>query len=202
MCLAFGYRLMCYAQRDLNVGKRHRMAAELAADGFGAPPFDYKLFDLPTSVEAHRTDYFYMRDPMEPEDLFPEDGLEYSEDEEKDDVQGLPSKRRYPSTRILFSILATKDPEVAPEPPAEEHWPSQFSTKYHRKAGFIYSVPKNISEMHTVSKTAISRACRLYGVKNYEVWSREPLEMFRRWFLNEVAGKLSLLRGGLAPMGH
>jgi hypothetical protein len=32
MCLAFGYRLMCYRQRDMDIAKRHRMAAELGAD--------------------------------------------------------------------------------------------------------------------------------------------------------------------------
>jgi len=59
MCLAFGYRLMCYSQRDLDVGKRHRMAAELIGGGFWGKPFDYGLLEIPGSVGEHRTDYQY-----------------------------------------------------------------------------------------------------------------------------------------------
>jgi hypothetical protein len=57
MCLAFGYALMCYRQRDCNISKRHRMAIELANDGFGPPPFDYQLLDVPTNIDGYRTNY-------------------------------------------------------------------------------------------------------------------------------------------------
>jgi hypothetical protein len=59
MCLSFGYRLMCYRNRDLDVGKRHRIAAEIAAGGFGEAPFDYQILDVPESVAAYRTGYQY-----------------------------------------------------------------------------------------------------------------------------------------------
>ena len=43
----------------MDVGKRHRIAPELAADGFGEPLFDYRLLDVPKSVAAYRTGYQY-----------------------------------------------------------------------------------------------------------------------------------------------
>jgi len=186
MCLAFGYRLMCYRQRDLNIGKRHRMAAELGADGFGPPPFDYQLLDLPTSVAAHRTDYRY---------TLPEVTREA-------DVKGRAPQKQYPSTRIPFNLMLKEDQVPFPEPDPEEQWPSQFSTYYHRTAGFVYKVPLGVSNEHTVSKFSIVGACRFYGIKGWKIWSREPLGMFRRWFLNEVAGHVSRLQGGLIPMGY
>jgi len=87
------------------------------------------------------------------------------------------------------------------EPKAEDHWPAQFSVQHHRKAGFIYGGPTEVSDLHLVSKTSIERACRLYGVQRCKRWSRGPLKLFRRWFLNEMAGIGSYLRGGLSPMG-
>ena len=81
-------------------------------------------------------------------------------------------------------------------------WPAQFDSKYYQKAGFVYKIPTNIADFHLMSRKSIARACRLYGVKDYKFWSREPVPMFRRWFQNEVAGRLNILQGGLKPMGY
>lgn len=182
LCLAFGYRLMCYKNRDLDISKRHRMAAELLADGFGTPPFDYQLFDLPTAIEAHREDYEWN----------PAGTIA---------VRGYTTLFRSSSTRIPLRLIPEDDPMYAPDPEVEDHWPDQFSTRYHSKAGFVYSTPLNISTVHTRSRSSIIEACIMYGVKDYELWSREPLDMFRRWFLNEIAGQIGRSRGGLVPMG-
>jgi hypothetical protein len=56
-----------------------------------------------------------------------------------------------------------------------------------------------VADIHTVSKTTIRHNCRQFGVKGYEFWSQEPLKIFRRWFLNEVAGNY---REVLRPIGY
>ncbi|KUJ18889.1 uncharacterized protein LY89DRAFT_732428 [Mollisia scopiformis] len=47
MCLAFGFRLNCFVEGDLDKRKKPRMAAEFANGGFFGPGFDYDLLDLP-----------------------------------------------------------------------------------------------------------------------------------------------------------
>jgi hypothetical protein len=61
------------------------MAAELIADGFGTPPFNYQLLNIPSSIEAHLTDYQYKPTAIE-EDL--------------ENVNGYTRNGRYPSTRV------------------------------------------------------------------------------------------------------
>jgi len=125
MCLAFGYRLMCYRQRDLNVSKRHRMAVELATDSFGPTLFDYQLLDIPTSMQGYRKNYAYVPPEPEPEphlvtgspDSDPEtdeeDDPDTDDDDVMDDVSGVAS-RSHPLTRIPFDLLPKED---SPPPP-------------------------------------------------------------------------------------
>jgi hypothetical protein len=109
-----------------------------------------------------------------------------------------------PARGTPFNLLPKED--TPPPPPVkndeETPWPAQFGSKWYNKAGFIYKSPTNISDFHTMSKKSIICACRDYGIHGYGIWSREPLKMFTRWFLNEVAGNLSLLSGGLQKMGY
>jgi hypothetical protein len=162
------------------------MAAELIGGGFGKPPFDYQLLDIPGSIGEHRIDYQYKAAAVE-------EGLE--------NVKGYERGGKNPSTRIKLDLAPKKDKMKISIPMPEDHWPAQFSIKYHQTAGFIYGGPTEVSHLHLVSKTSIVRACRLYGVQRYRRWSRGPLNLFRRWFCNEVAGVASYLRGGLSPMG-
>jgi hypothetical protein len=162
------------------------MAAELIGGGFGTPPFDYQLLDIPGSIGEHRTDYQYKAAAVE-------EGLE--------NVKGYGRGGKNPSTRIKLNLAPKKDKMKISIPTPEDYWPAQFSIKYHQTAGFIYGGPTEVSDLHLVSKTSIVRACRLYGVQRYKRWSRGPLNFFRRWFCNEVAGVASYLRGGLSPMG-
>jgi hypothetical protein len=101
---------------------------------------------------------------------------------------------------LPFSLLVKEDEDTPPLATAEteELWPAQFDSEFYRKAGFVYKQPTNISDLHLISKTTIIRACRLYGVRRFGIWSREPLKIFRRWFQNEVAGRYNTLR----PMGY
>lgn len=45
-CLAFGHRLTCFKEADLDAHKKPRMAAEFANGGFSGDGFEYDLFDL------------------------------------------------------------------------------------------------------------------------------------------------------------
>ena len=119
--------------------------------------------------------------------------------EEGTDVFGLAPRDRYPSTRIPFSLLPKEDPPAIPQTKTEELWPSQFDSKYLKKAGFIYKTPVNIADSHTKSKRSITSACIEFGMRGHELWSREPLRMYRRWSLNEIAGQF---RTDLRPIGY
>jgi len=212
MCLAFGYRLMCYRNRDMHA-KRVRMAAELLKGGFGPEPFDYTLLDIPTDITDYRTNYQYeppsapITAPQSPTVFGLSDSKQVSNSNSITSTSTTPRRNPAPSTRVPFTLVPKDDPpesepasgdEGADPSEIDEKWPSQFGCKSYRKAGFVYKVPTNIAEAHLVSKESIVKACQHYGIRGWEAWYREPLYLFRRWFQNEVAGHMSSLK----PMGY
>lgn len=166
MCLAFGYDLLCYRQRDLENGpyndldpprgKRARMAAELFQGLEFDPPFNYDLLDIPTKPPKE-----IPRGPIPPSH---DQGAGPAPEEMEGIEQG------------AF--------EVEYENAAD--WPMQFSSKYFSRAGFIYKPNEEESDYWNPlqTKRELVQACKSRNVLGYEEWQEKEIQLFKRWIIN------------------
>lgn len=166
MCLAFGYDLLCYRQRDLENGphndlepprgKRARMAAELFQGLDFDPPFNYDLLDIPTKPPEKTR-----QGPIPP-------GHEGEQAQPPQEMQGV------------------EQGAFEPEFENTADWPVQFSSQFFSRAGFIYKPNEEESDYWNPLQTRreLVQACESRMVLGYEAWVEKGVTLFKRWAIN------------------
>jgi hypothetical protein len=209
-CLAFGFDLLRYREKNLDFGKRPRIAAELNNEGFSRE-FGYDMFDLPIGP----TDRLGTQQPsvlMTAMDL--KTYLASFERESSDEeafVFGLqpsiktkaPRPRKagdFDKTPILNAITALTyekqlKAESRPQPITASPYPSQFD-KVFQQAGFLYATPVSINFNTSIDYylEELKDACRRFPLEGWEDWYVEPKDVFTKWMLNEMGSFMSLAR--------
>ena len=171
LCLAFGYDLLCYTQKDIDEGKRQRVAAELLHGGFLAP-FNYPLLEIPLAQVASVND--------EPGERSALEGLRQEDTEMRDG-----------------DIEAERPRNITPTLDRGE-WPAQFNPSFFQKAGLTYAITEPMFQ-DLKYKYQLETACRKHKIKRYTRWKKKPISIFRGWMENVMAGRKAESSGGLQP---
>jgi hypothetical protein len=83
--------------------------------------------------------------------------------------------------------------------------PAQFDPKFHQRAGFLYKPVQNetyerIKDMDKVELVSFCRGKGRWSCAGWESWIKEPIEVFRRWAINQEEAWNARKLGRLKPM--
>lgn len=70
----------------------------------------------------------------------------------------------------------------------EGQWPAQFDPRDLQKAGFLYTIKEPMFK-DLKYKYQLETACQKHHIEALTSWKKKPVEVFRRWMGNVMAGR-------------
>ncbi|CZT41087.1 uncharacterized protein RSE6_00772 [Rhynchosporium secalis] len=224
-CLAFGYDLTCYKEKDLDKLKKPRIAFELIEGDFTGE-YQYDMIkisekDVTVEQEQETCEAEPPRKGMDG-DLEMQFGMEQSQydatavttnveydsdaisegsdgevDEEVESVRG----------RTFYTAIQARlrDSRRMQPNPDKLPWPPQFGSKTSfQRAQLLYPAPPvNFQPGLKYSKRELKKACRDFPLIGWKHWSKQIQPLFLEWMLNEMAATLAIMNNDpIEPANH